>query len=128
MKVILCDECKAGFSLNSVDIEKANVIVNGQELVLVYFACPGCEKIYRIMLRDDEYYKLNTDLEITKTRMRKAYDSGNEELARVLNEMVMKKHARLSSHIDKVNKRFPGTFTFVTSENKHKDKIIEYLP
>lgn len=128
MKMILCDDCKKEFSMNSVDIEKANISLNGQEMVLVYFACPGCKKIYRIMLRDEKYYELNTDLQITKVRMRKAYDSGNKELARMLNEMVTKKHERLSNHVDKVNKKFPGTFTFVTYENKHKDKIIKYLP
>lgn len=49
-------------------------------------------------------------------------------MARMLNSMVFKKKQRLEEYVDKVNKMFPGTFTFVASENNHKEQTIKYLP
>lgn len=129
IKIIYCDDCKNEFSMNTVNIDETIVDINGQELNLVYFVCPKCNKIYRIMLKDKQYNELKEDLEKTKNRIRKNYGSGNKEFASTLNSMVMKKHERLSNHVEKLNKKFPGTFTFVASENNHKDKNnIKYLP
>ena len=123
-----CDECKHEFSMNSVEIQEAIVNLGGQALVLVYFTCPKCNKIYRIMLKDKRYEELKEDLERTKIRIRKNYGSRNDEIARMLNSMVTKKLERMRNHLTNLNNKFPGTFTFVTSENNHKDKIITYLP
>lgn len=125
---IFCDECKYEFSLNPADIKEAIVNLSGQALTLVYFACPKCNKIYRIMLKDKRYEELKEDLERTKTRIRKNNGSRNDELARQLNQMVTKKHERMQNHVTHLNNKFPGTFTFVASENNHEDKIITYLP
>lgn len=125
---VFCDECKHEFSMNSVDIQEATVNLSGQALTLVYFTCPKCNKIYRITLKDKRYNELKEDLEKTKTRIRRNYGSGNDEMARMLNQMVIKKHERMQNHLNKLNVKFSGTFTFVASENNHKDKIITYLP
>lgn len=126
--VICCDECKYEFLMNSVKIDEAIIKLGGQALKLVYFTCPKCNKIYRIILKDNEYDKLVEDLEKTKKRIRKNCGSRNDEFASVLNSMVNKKHERLKNHVEKLNKKFPGTFTFVTSENNNEEKIITYLP
>lgn len=42
----------------------------------------------------------------------------------MLNSMVFKK----KEYVDKANKMFQGTFTFVASENNHKEQTIKYLP
>jgi regulatory protein YycH of two-component signal transduction system YycFG len=125
---ICCNECKHEFSLNSVNIQKAIISINGQVLKLVYFACQKCNKIYRISLEDEAYEELKDDLENTKERMRKAYNSGKKEFASTLNQMVLKKYNRLKNHLKNLDKKYPGTFTFVASENNHEDKIIKYLP
>ncbi len=127
-KVVRCDDCKHEFFVNAVNIEEATVKVSRQEFILVYFTCPKCNKIYRITLKDKRYEELKEDIEKTKNRIRKNYGSGNEEFASTLNSMVTKKHERLNNHVDNLNKKFPGTFTFVTSENNNEDKIIKYLP
>ena len=125
---LICDSCKEEFSLGSVKIDKATIKVKKQTLTLEYFTCPKCNKIYRIMLKDKQYEKLKADLEKTKMRIRKNNGSGNEEFARLLNSMVIKKHNRLRNHVDNLHKKFPGTFTFVASENNHEEQIIKYLP
>lgn len=114
--------------MNSVNIEESFVSLNGQVLKLVYFTCPKCNKIYRITLQDGRYEELKKDLEDTKIRMQKAFGRQNQEFARMLNNMVNKKHERLKNHLKNLNDKFPGTFTFVTSENNNEEKIIKYLP
>ena len=126
--MIVCDECKYEFSMDSVEIQEATMNLSGQALTLVYFTCPKCNKIYRITLKDERYEELKEDLERTKTRIRKNCGSRNDEMARTLNSMVFKKLERMKNYLTKLNNKFPGTFTFVASENNHKDKIITYLP
>lgn len=126
--IIACDECKHEFYLDAVGIHEAIVELNGVPVTLVYFACPKCNKIYRISIQDRRYYELVEDFEKTKKRIRRNHGSNNQEMARMLNSMVFKKKQRLAEYVDKVNKMFSGTFTFVTSENNHKEQTIKYLP
>ena len=126
--IIVCDECKHEFYLDAVGIHEAIVELNGVPVTLAYFTCPKCNRIYRISILDGRYYELVEDLEKTKKRIRKNHGSNNQEMARMLNSMVFKKKQRLEEYVDKVNKMFPGTFTFVASENNHKEQTIKYLP
>lgn len=126
--IIVCDECKHEFYLDAVGIHEAIVELNGAPVTLVYFVCPKCNKIYRISTQDRHYYELVEDLEKTKKRIRRNHGSNNQEMARMLNSMVFKKKQRIKEYVDKVNKMFPGTFTFVASENNHKEQTIKYLP
>lgn len=126
--VLKCDDCDFTFLLNADYINEAAVEINGQPFTLVYFTCPKCNKIYRISLKDKRYEELANDLERIKNRIRKNHGSNNDELARVLDDMVRRKHQRLKDHLDRIHKMFPGTFTFVVSENNQKDKFIKYLP
>ena len=123
--LVKCDECKNEFFLNAVNINESTVEINGVFAILTYFACPKCDKIYRVSLQDKRYYELKEDLEKTKKRIRNNYGSNNDEKARVLNAMVVKKHERLKAHIDKINKVYSGTFVF---ENTPNGKNIKYLP
>lgn len=128
MTRVKCDECEHEFILEAVGIHEAIVELNGVPVTLVYFVCPKCNKIYRISIQDRRYYELVEDLEKTKKRIRRNHGSNNQEMARMLNSMVFKKKQRLEEYVDKVNKMFPGTFTFVASENNHKEQTIKYLP
>lgn len=125
---VVCDECKHEFFLESVNIENAEVKINNQQLTLIYFTCPKCNKLYRVSLVDARYFELREDLEKTKKRIRRNHGSNNEEMHRMLNQMVNRKLERLRSHTDKLNKKFPGTFTLVVSKNNHQEKSIKYLP
>lgn len=126
--IIVCDECKHEFYLDAVGIHEAIVELKGVPVNLVYFVCPKCNKIYRISIQDKRYYELVEYLEKTKKRIRRNHGSNNQEMAKLLNSMVFKKKQRLEEYVDKVNKMFPGTFTFVASENNHEEQTIKYLP
>lgn len=124
--IIVCDECKHEFFLDAVEIHEAIVELSGVPVTLVYFACPKCNKIYRISIQDRRYYELVEDLEKTKKRIRRNHGSNNVEFARMLNNMVLKKAKRLENHCKKLLAKYNGTFTFVASENNSKE--IKYLP
>lgn len=126
--LLRCDDCNYEFLLNTDHIKNAEIAIDDQPFTLIYYTCPKCNKIYRIILKDKRYEELAEDLERTKNRIRKNHGSNNIEFARVLDGMVHKKHERLRNYLDRLNKRFPGTFTFVVSENNQKDKFIKYLP
>ena len=128
MTRVKCDECEHEFILEAVGIHETIVQLNGVPVTLVYFACPKCNKIYRVSIQDRRYYELVEDIEKTKKRIRRNHGSNNQEMARMLNSMVFRKKQRLEEYVDKVNKMFPGTFTFVASENNHKEQTIKYLP
>ena len=127
-KVLECDECKHEFVLNAVNIKKNKIELNGVIVDLVYFTCPKCDKIYRVSIQDARYYELVEDLEKAKKKMIKKHGNNDMETARVLDKMVRLKLERLKKHVKLVNKMFPGTLTFVASENNPKEKIIKYLP
>ena len=124
---VYCDDCKHEFSLNAVNIKQAAMTLDGQALTLVYFACPKCNKIYRIALQDERYDELRLDLEKTKKRIRRNHGSSNVEFAGTLNAMVQRKLQRLRDHTTKLNGKYPGTFVFAVPENG-EGKIIKYLP
>lgn len=127
---IVCDECKHEFYLDSVGINEAIVELNGVPVTLVYFACPECDKIYRISIQDKRYYELVEDLEKTKKKIRRNFGKGKNYIAKAetLNSMVFKKKERLANYVRAVNQMFPGTFIFVASENNNKERKIKYLP
>ena len=126
--LIKCDKCEHEFFLKAVGINEAIVELNGASVVLVYFACPKCNKIYRVSIQDKRYYEMQEDLEKTKNRIRKYNGKHNIGMSKVLNSMVVTKHERLKEYVEKVNKAFNGTFVFVASENNREEKVIKYLP
>lgn len=127
--LIKCDECEHEFFLNSVGIKNAIVDLNGTPVILVYFACPKCDKIYRVSIQDKRYYELKKDLDKAISRMQKYGNMVKPVTFEILQSMVVKKHERLKAYVEKVNKAFPGTFVFVTSENNREEKLfVKYLP
>lgn len=138
---IICDACKHEFYLNAVKIQESIVKLNNVPVVLIYFTCPKCNKIYRVSIQDKHFYELAADINKIEKWIRKSCDniqrnhiSNSEEVKRMqehielLNSMVLKKKQHLVKYEDAVNKKFSGTFTFVTSENNQEEKVIEYLP
>lgn len=124
--IIVCNECKHEFYLNAVEIKEDIIQLNNVPVTLVYFMCPKCNKIYRISIQDKRYYDLVKDLEKVKKKIQVNYGNENSETLKVLDYMLIRKKQRLASHVKKINKMFPGTFTLVTSENNQKE--IKYLP
>lgn len=124
-KIIVCDECNNEFFLKSIEIKESAIEISGQELLLVYFKCPQCGKLYRVTLKDDEYYNLVEDLENTKKRIRRAKGRGNLYLQNQLVSMVYRKRERLQNYVARLNAKYSGTFTEVLENGA---ATIKYLP
>ncbi len=123
----ICDECKHEFFLDAVNIKETKIKMETEELTLVYFTCPKCNKIYRVCLKDPKFEELKEDLEKTKKKIRRNRGSNNVEMASVLNNMLIRKSERMKQHIKRLNDKYTGTLTFAASENNEQDTII-YLP
>ena len=54
-KTIACDECGYEFPLESVNIQEQSVKCENEQLSLMFFTCPKCNKIYRVLLKDARY-------------------------------------------------------------------------
>lgn len=126
-KIIYCDKCNYEFLLSAVNIKEADVAIGSETVTLVYFTCPKCKEVYRVLLKDKVYDELKEDFEKAKARIRKNVGSNNEEFARVLNSMVYKKQERLRNHARNTNWKYPGTFILTTSKNDD-EQTIKYLP
>lgn len=120
---VKCDKCEHEFLLNAVGINDANVTINEQEYELQYFACPECDKVYRILLKDPKYYKLVKELESAKERI--IYNRGKvgQRMQEMLNEVAMKKQQRLKAYSIKLNQKFTGVFEFTIPESGERHII-----
>lgn len=122
-KTIVCDQCKYEFPLQSVNIKESDVVIGPGTFQLTYFCCPACQKVYKVLLKDSTYYDLEKDLNTAKKRLNKSIRQRNRELARMLGGMVEIKSKRLQDHTLGMLRKFPGTFTLVTSENNTEEII-----
>lgn len=126
MSVVVCDECKNEFYLNPVSIQERKV--NNQNLSLIFFTCPECNKIYCVFLKDERYEELREDLEKAKARLRRNNGRNDVEFQRTLQSIVLRKAERLSNYTRQLNDKFKGTFTFDASGNNVEEQNIIYLP
>ena len=109
---VKCDKCGHEFFLDAVGINDTKVTIDEQEYELQCFACPKCDKVYRILLKDPKYYKLVKELESAKERI--IYNRGKvgQRMQEMLNEVAMKKQQRLKAYSIKLNQKFTGVFEF----------------
>lgn len=124
-KTVYCDDCGyllANGQRNLIVVNESKVNIGAKKLVLTYFACPRCRKIYRVQLKDARFFQLAADLENAKHKL-----GHSKRNLLVLQRSVLTREQRLKEHADNLNKKYPGTFTFA-SLNKDKDGKIVYLP
>lgn len=120
---IKCDNCEHKFFLDAEGINDTDIIIDGQEYELQYFVCPKCDKLYRVLLKDSNYYNLVEELADAKTRIRRSWGKLGQQMQQVLNEVAMKKQARLKAYSIKLNQKFSGVFEFTTPETGERHII-----
>lgn len=122
--IVRCDECGCGFSISAVGIQEQKV--KDRDLLVSYFMCPFCNKMYVIALKDAKYFELAEDLEKMKQRIYNASRSNRKvEFAKKLDAIARKKHDKLRQHVENLRKKYGGTFTVMTSGETTE---IVYLP
>lgn len=118
----ICDVCDQEFSLKGVGVREEKIEIDGTKFVLVYFACPHCNTIYKISLQDRKYYELVEQLNKIKKQIRNNFGTYNVIKAERLNKKLKKKQKELENHFMMIDSKYQGTFIF------NKEKKVEYVP
>ena len=123
---LYCDRCGFEYVLESV--ENSLVTLNGKEYEIIWFACPVCHEVHVVGIRDFEFNRINTALEIKRERLRKVSSDkkcSQADYEKALNE-ADREAKHLKKHSDRLFGKFTGTFTIATSENNRMELV--YLP
>lgn len=119
-KEVRCDECGYVWKkLKHIKQKSYSFEFNNRQVVLHYFMCPRCKRVYRIFIEGPRYNRLVLKLEKSKVKLRKAT---SEDEAKILQQEVHNCQRELEEYVSRYNKMFSGTFT-VNERN-----IVEYLP
>lgn len=122
---IVCDKCKHGFSLNAVNIKESPIDIGDDKLILMYFECPKCKKIYRVTLKDEKSEELLQILKKTEQKLKERKGCASIELVRKLEGMVNVRKEQYEYYINMLNNHYSGCFKYEKSKGK---KRIVYLP
>lgn len=123
---IICDSCGKQFKLSSVGIKTSLMDLDEGACDVVFFNCPSCKRVHLVSVQDARWTELKTDLDKQVKRQARMHGRDNPQLAKVIAEMIEKKKARLSKHVDNLKRKYDGRFTLVTTENGTED--LRFLP
>lgn len=123
---IICDSCGKQFKLSSVGIKTSLMDLDEGACDVVFFNCPSCKRVHLVSVQDARWTELKTDLDKQVKRQARMHGRENPQLAKVIAEMIEKKKARLSKHVDDLKRKYDGRFTLVTTENGTED--LQFLP
>lgn len=123
---IICDSCGKQFKLSSVGIKTSLIDLDEGACDVVFFNCPSCKRVHLVSVQDARWTELKTDLDKQVKRQARMHGRENTQLAKVIAEMIEKKKARLSKHVDNLKRKYDGRFTLVTTENGTED--LQFLP
>lgn len=123
---IICDSCGKQFKLSSVGIKTSLMDLDEGACDVVFFNCPSCKRVHLVSVQDARWTELKTDLDKQVKRQARMHGRENKQLAKVVAEMIEKKKARLSKHVDNLKRKYDGRFTLVTTENGTEDLL--FLP
>ena len=123
---IICDSWGKQFQLSSVGIKTSLMDLDEGACDVVFFNCPSCKRVHLVSVQDARWTELKTDLDKQVKRQARMHGRENPQLAKVIAEMIEKKKARLSKHVDNLKRKYDGRFTLVTTENGTED--LQFLP
>lgn len=128
-KIIVCDKCKNEFAYQSIHIKESSIEVLGKVLLLDYFTCPFCNAVYKVLfVEESKYRELVDDLVRIEMRIANQRGKGNPMLIDKLQNMAMAKRNRINVYIESMNKKYPGSFMVLATENNQMGEYVIYLP
>lgn len=125
---LTCDSCGTEYVLDPVGIKETSIALDEGLCRVLWFNCPepSCKRVYLVAVCDAKLAELKRDLDKQVKRQRMMHGRENPQLAKVIAEMIEKKKARLSKHVDNLKRKYDGRFTLVTTENGTED--LQFLP
>lgn len=66
-----CDECKNDFSVDTINLKKDTIIIDGSKYYLLHLVCPHCGKSYDVQLDDDNTTRILKTLQTVLGKMSK---------------------------------------------------------
>lgn len=119
-KNVQCDECGYTWKkLKKVKLKQQVIEFNNRQVVLHYFLCPVCKKVYRIFIEGPRYNRLEKRL---KKSMQKLLRAKNEDELKILQQEVSQYQRELEEYVVRYDKMFSGTFAVNVSG------YVEYRP
>ncbi len=121
MIMLVCDNCKAEFSLAPVDILSNRVQLKGQDYIIRYFVCPKCNRVYVFLFLKFEDLGIILSRENIHTQYQMALKCKNVALSKRLFGRYDSLGKLLEDHMRKELSNFPNGFVYDKAA-----KIISY--
>lgn len=119
-KKVQCDECGYVWKkMKKIKPKYQSIEFNNRQVILHYFVCPRCKRVYKIFIEGPRYKSFVNKLNKAKVKLIKA---NNEDEANILRQDVLNCQKKLEEYIAHYDKMFSGTFTV------NVNGVIEYRP
>lgn len=119
-KEVQCDECGYVWKkLKHIKHKEQSIEINNRQVVLHYFMCPKCKKVYVEFVEGPRYKRFVSRLDKARNKLWKAT---SEDEAKIILLEVLKYQQELEKYVSSYNKMFSGTF-IVNNQND-----VNYLP
>jgi predicted Rdx family selenoprotein len=115
LKVTYCDECRKEWILTSNDIKQQKMSPKGEEIVLTYFVCPHCGKIYPICIDNVQTVQMKSQIEAQVNKLA-AFKSRNKIVSQSQLYRVAKLQKLLKKEYDRLDALYNGKFYLKTPE------------
>lgn len=117
---VYCDKCGVGFV---VQIKKTQILIGAKVLLLEYFACPSCGKVYKILLVDErKYMELVDDSNKIVKRIEKLQGKKDYMLLDKLQKMEEIKKMRIKRYVSNMFRKYAGFF--ICEKDQDGERII----
>lgn len=117
-----CDACGRKFIVEPRMIKQEQEMEGkGEKIYLTYYECPGCGKIYKILLDNNLTLVLKKQYQnqIYKMQLIKSRYKGTALQEKVLKQqdVINKKKKKLERAYKILEKRYPGDFVYIDETN-----------
>jgi len=115
MVTIECDACKKHFAVEDIVPETETVDVKGNTIIADFWRCPGCGKLYVIMLKDRRMrIKLQQQQDLLYKVQRKYKDGANAP------ESLLKQVRKIKLEIDDLEFNLKNTYLEIVTAQLQK--------
>lgn len=121
-----CDSCGFEWKSKKTKIRKKVFQLKGRQVVLHYFMCPRCKRVYRVFIEGPKYkqYRLKVEKANDAIRIYIANNGISINDPKLENLYIQAEECKavLEEYVENYNKMFSGTFAV------NMNGVVEYRP